>query len=76
MNIDKSIYEKRASAFGEHLKTLRQSQNLTQRNVADKLGCSESTYANWEQGRTEPSIRDMYALLALFDIDANELFDL
>ncbi len=61
--------------FSKKLKELRQERQLSQRQMADKLGTAVSTYANWEQGRTEPGIYDIYNLLWVFDIDANELFD-
>ena len=61
--------------FSKKLKELRQERQLSQRQMADKLGTAVSTYANWEQGRTEPGIYDIYNLLWAFDIDANELFD-
>lgn len=62
--------------FSSRLKELREEANLSQKDVAQKLGCPVSTYANWEQGRTEPSISDIYNLLTVLDIDANELFAL
>ena len=61
--------------FSKHLKDLREERCLSQCCVAKKLGCAVSTYANWEQGRREPSIFDIYNLLYIFEIDANELFD-
>ncbi len=61
--------------FSIRLKELREEQKLSQRDVAQKLGCAVSTYANWEQGRTEPDISDIYRLISVFDIDANELFN-
>lgn len=33
-----------------------------------------STYANWEQGRREPGIGDIFRLLYVLDISADELF--
>lgn len=62
--------------FSERLKDLRQEKGLSQKSVANKLGVAVSTYANWEQGRTEPSIYDIYNLLWVFDIEANDLFNL
>lgn len=62
--------------FRSRLRELREEQRLSQKDVAEKLGCAVSTYANWEQGRTEPSISDIYNLLIVLDIDANELFTL
>lgn len=62
--------------FSERLKELREERKLSQKAVAHKLGCAVSTYANWEQGRTEPSIYDIYNLLWVFEIEGNELFPL
>lgn len=60
--------------FGKNLKLLRQEHAYSQKCVAEKLGIAVSTYANWEQGRREPSIADIYKLLEVFGIEANELF--
>lgn len=62
--------------FCERLKEIRNEKSLSQKAVAEKLGIAVSTYANWEQGRTEPCINDIYAIIKAFAIDANELFDL
>ncbi len=61
--------------FRNSLIELRTIRRLTQKQVADKLEVAVSTYANWEQGRTQPGIDDIYGLLSVFEIDANELFD-
>ncbi|MBQ8308228.1 MAG: helix-turn-helix transcriptional regulator [Clostridia bacterium] len=60
--------------FKERLKELRKEKGLSQKEFAEKLGIAVSTYANWEQGRTEPSICDIYNLLSTFEVEANELF--
>lgn len=62
--------------FCERLKMLRSERRYLQKDVAEKLGVPLSTYANWEQGRTEPSINDIYRIIEIFEIDANELFDI
>lgn len=62
--------------FSAKLKELREEKNWSQKTIAHKLGCAVSTYANWEQGRREPSIYDIYNLLWVFHIEANELFPL
>lgn len=62
--------------FCNNLRVLRTEKHLLQRDVAEKLGVPLSTYANWEQGRTEPSIEDIYKLIEVYEIDANELFDI
>lgn len=62
--------------FSDKLKKLRNEKNYSQKTVAKKLGVAVSTYANWEQGRTEPSIYDIFNLMWVFDIEANELFNI
>lgn len=62
--------------FKEKLKELRQEKRVSQNEVAEALGVAVSTYANWEQGRTEPSIYDIYRLIEIYGIEANELFDI
>ena len=60
--------------FAKHLKEIRQEKKLSQKQVADELNIAVSTYANWEQGRREPSIDDIFKILSVLKIDANELF--
>lgn len=62
--------------FSERLKELREERKWSQKTVANKLGCAISTYANWEQGRREPSIFDIFNLLWVYGIEANDLFDI
>lgn len=64
------------SIFCLRLKNIRKNKGLSQSAVAKKLGCAVSTYANWEQGRRDPSIYDMFNLLYVLEIESNELFDL
>lgn len=61
--------------FSARLKEIREERKLSQKAVAAKLGVAVSTYANWEQGRREPSVCDIYNLISAFEIDANELFE-
>lgn len=62
--------------FTENLKAIRITKHLTQKDVAIGLSIPISTYANWEQGRTEPNIQELFKLIKFFEIDANDLFDL
>ena len=38
------------------LPAARKMANLTQKALGEKLGVSESTVANWENGKSEPTI--------------------
>lgn len=61
--------------FCNNLKLIRKASGLTQKQVADKLGVVESCYANWEQGRTEPSISFIRKLTQIFNVSLEELIN-
>ena len=52
-----------STKFRNRLKELRVGMSLTQSELANKLNIPTSTYANWELGRTEPSITDIFNLI-------------
>ena len=62
--------------FSKKLRNIRAEKNYSQKTVAKKLGVPVSTYANWEQGRREPSIYDIFNLMWVYDIEPNELFNI
>ncbi|MGN1052510.1 MAG: helix-turn-helix transcriptional regulator [Candidatus Scatosoma sp.] len=61
--------------FCRNLKSARKSCNLTQKQVAIRLNVVESCYANWEQGRTEPSIEMLRKLGVVLSVDVNDLIN-
>ena len=61
--------------FCHNLKTTRKLSDLTQKQVAEKLGVVESCYANWEQGRTEPSIDMLRKLGNIFCVNIETLIN-
>ena len=46
---------------------------MTQKKKKKKLGVVESCYANWEQGRTEPSIEMLRKLSKIFSVSIDDL---
>ena len=62
--------------FGKHLMQLRTERSMTQKEMAEKLHVSESTYANWEQGRREPSLSNLLQIAKILETDMNTLFDI
>ncbi len=48
---------------------------MTQKQIASLLGVVESCYANWEQGRTEPSVSSLRKLCGLLSVTADELIN-
>ena len=61
--------------FCKNLRNIRIEKKLTQKQVALKLGVVESCYANWEQGRTEPSIETLRKLGEIFNVSIDELLN-
>ena len=47
---------------------LRMEKKLSQRAIASILNVSQGTYNNWENSRTQPSIEQLIALSALFNV--------
>ena len=59
--------------FVTNLKETRKGRNLTQKQVAEMLNVVESCYANWEQGRAQPSIEHLRQLAIILDVSLDEL---
>lgn len=57
----------------ERPKTVRKEQGYTQKDVYTALELSANCYASREQGRTEPSIRDICRLCAFCNVSADYL---
>lgn len=62
--------------FSMRLKEIRAQCGMTQKDVYMKLKVSANCYASWEQGRTEPSIKNIRELCKIFDVSADYLIGL
>jgi len=61
------------NTFGMRLRQLRQEKKLRQRDLAKKLGITESAYGYYEQGRREPSYETLQQLADFFDVSVDWL---
>mgnify|MGYP004678848699 CR=1 FL=1 len=59
--------------ISEKLKELRKNQNLTQSDIAKKLGITRSSVNAWELGISIPSTRYIVELSELFGVSADYL---
>lgn len=59
--------------FAKRLKILRKELDMTQVELAKKLGYGYTAIANYEAGRNEPSLRDLVSICKIFDISADYL---
>ena len=55
------------------LRAARVNTDLTQQEVADKIGVSKHTIINWERGRTKPKKHILIALSSIYGIDIDSL---
>ena len=62
-----------SSYFAIRLKTLRQSRNLTQKQMAQLFELTERGYQNYEIGKSTPNVSLLTALADYFDVSLDYL---
>lgn len=65
-----------SQGFGNLIARLRKSQNLTQKQLADKLNVSDKAVSRWETGKNYPDIDTIKRISSLFDISVDELLEI
>jgi len=55
------------------LRDLREDHDLTQKNIADLLGTSQTMYARYERGASELPMRHFIRLCRFYHVSADEL---
>ena len=60
-------------SLGETLKTYRTNCKMTQEFVAESLGVSRQAVSKWENGTSDPSTSNLFALANLFGVSVEEL---
>ena len=61
--------------IGNFLRELRKEKNLTQEQVADKLGVSGRTISRWETGAYMPDISLIVDIAEMYDVDVRDIID-
>ncbi|WP_203266157.1 helix-turn-helix domain-containing protein [Streptococcus uberis] len=59
--------------FAERLRELRQLNNITQIEMANKLGLNRVTYTNYEREKSEPSISTLKEIATIFNVSIDYL---
>lgn len=59
--------------IGKFLATLRHEQNLTQEQLAEKLGVTNKTISRWETGKYLPPVEALQQLSEFYGITINEI---
>lgn len=61
--------------FCDRLKTARINANMTQREVAERIGISQTSYSFLESGLREPSMLHLRRIAALLNVSIDWLCD-
>ena len=59
--------------FNENLVQLRKLNQMTQEDVAEKVGVSRQAVAKWESGETSPDINACVVLAEIFGVSLDDL---
>lgn len=59
--------------IGKHLKTLREKNNLTQEQLADKLFVSRSNVSKWERNISLPDAETLLELSKIFNVSVDDI---
>ncbi|APB37948.1 helix-turn-helix domain-containing protein [Bacillus coagulans] len=58
----------------DHLAKARHQKNLSQSELAEKLGCSKQAVSNWETGYSNPPLKMALKISEILDRDVDYLF--
>lgn len=61
--------------FLEKLRGLREDNDLTQTQIAEVLGTSQTMYARYERGANEMPIRHLITLCRFYNVSADYFLD-
>lgn len=64
------------SKFGETLHNLRLERNITQKELASAIGCSQSMLTRWESEECEPTAPYIILIAEYFSVSADFLLGL
>lgn len=58
--------------IGQRIATVRKEANLTQQDLADRLGVTYQAVSNWERGQSMPDLFRLKDLAALFRLSLDD----
>lgn len=58
------------------LREIRKARGMTQKQVAERLERSVSTYQDWELGRRNPKLSSLLKISKVFGCNINDLIDI
>lgn len=61
--------------MGKFIQELRKENNLTQKDIGDKLGITDNSVSKWERGLNAPDIYSLVPLAEIFHVTVKELLN-
>ena len=61
-------------SFGARIRILRSRLNMTQRELANKMGVTPQAACKWENDQAYPDITSLYSLSRILNVSLDELF--
>lgn len=61
--------------IGKFIANLRKENNMTQLELAEKLGVTDRSVSNWENGKNLPDVSLYFKICQMFNISINELLE-
>lgn len=62
-----------ANKIGSFIKELRTQKNMTQKDLAEAINCTDKAISRWETGRGVPEVSLLVPLSKALDVSVNEL---
>lgn len=59
--------------FAANVRALREEANLTQKELADRMGTTQRKVSYWESGKIEPDLASLWRPADLFCVSVDEL---
>lgn len=60
--------------LGANIRRVRTKAGLTQKELAERVGVATNTISDWENGRREPSVRQIVMIAKACNVELGELF--
>ena len=70
---EKEVKDVKFEFYNEKLLEFRKNKNLSQEELAEKIGVSRQSIYAWESGKSVPDIENMSKLCQILEIKANDL---
>ena len=61
--------------FEEKLRTYRKEKNISQEQLAEKIGVTRQAVSRWETGKSLPDIHTLHKISKILDISIEDFVD-